>query len=750
MKKLTLLFIFLAALLPERLLAEPIVVLSGEHDTFTRLVMRLPVDVEWRIEENAQNRTLLVSDFNDGFDLSSAFEIIPRTRLKALVARDSQLELQLACDCQIEAFLEQNRFLVIDIANSNTSVTDEIAVSDDLLETSDIPDSVFAYGDLLWSESDQTNTSNPVQSPREAEQDPLPGGNQQGDLTENELVSDTQERLLAAFSSAASRGILTTKSDVLLQAPVESSRKATPEIFDSSKEDQAGPIPLSGNMRISDSRDIPGKQNDQNVAATSTVCVDPSIVDIATWGTASGIGEQVGASVLELYDQAGRLNKENVLKHARLQLFFGLGQEAKQTLKMFPRLMVEHPELLDIANILEFGHANNPRILHRFPDCNTDLALWGLLAAREIPLDRTVNATAALRGLQKLPNHLKFFLAPSLSERFSSRGDAANASIAIRSFENLKNHGDQPKLVFAEVSELRNKPDEAKSIRSEIVTIETSETPQAIIELIDMHVEANEAVPAELALLAETYAFQLRGTEEGLEMFRAFVLSTANSGQQEKALNAMEGVELDDALKTELISSIFSNLSNNSGEIEFLESYFTHLVENERFVEDLAMLGIAKRLFNLGFETEAEAVLEKLPNDYLTRDSRLLKARVLLSNGDFDESYNLIQDLTGADAALIKGEAMKGLGQMELAASYFSTAETEEVARDMIWLSDNWRSLLAENDDQFGSVRSLANETVARIPQSDQMISNGGEALAASANARQTLERLLADLEYEN
>ncbi|MEP5951833.1 MAG: hypothetical protein ABJ249_09535, partial [Lentilitoribacter sp.] len=86
--------------------AEPIVVRSGEHDNFTRLVLPLPLGSRWSIDERPGVAKVILEEFNDGFDLSYAFEIIPRTRLVALVARGSELELQLSCTCPVVAFIE--------------------------------------------------------------------------------------------------------------------------------------------------------------------------------------------------------------------------------------------------------------------------------------------------------------------------------------------------------------------------------------------------------------------------------------------------------------------------------------------------------------------------------------------------------------------------------------------------------------------------------------------------------------------
>ncbi|ABG29999.1 hypothetical protein CEP88_11690 [Roseobacter denitrificans] len=751
MRKLTLL-IFVAVLFPLRLMAEPIVVRSGEHNTFTRLVMQLPTDVEWSIAQAEKNPILKLENYDGGFDLSVAFEIIPRTRLQALVAKASQLELQLACNCVVDAFLEQNSFLVIDITNSDRPVLEDVVDAGSETEAISIPASGFSYGELLWSQSDQQI----AQSSESVVQD---GSSEAGIVTdeqslsmESELVSETQERLLAAFSSAASRGILTPKPDVSISNPPRNAETPPAEIFDSSEQIPIIATPLAGNMRISNSSDIPESGLERDTVASSPVCMDPAVVDVASWGHEEDMGKQIGTSVLGLYDPSGRLMPEKVLAHARLQLYFGLGQEAKQTLEMAPSLKAQYPELLDIASVLEFGHAQNPRSLHRFADCDSDLALWALLAASEIPPDQTVNALAALRGLDKLPSHLKSFLAQKVSERLAARGDVANASIALRSYQRLTDGDDEPRLVHAELADLRNEAAQAEAVINDIVNSETSETAEAIIELIDRQVAAQTPVEADVALLAETYALELRNSEKGPVMLRAFVLAAASSGQYTKAFETLDtqNSALDVQTRTELTSFAFTELADGATDIDFLEAYFDLFSGKKDDLNQKAIVATAQRLFDLGFHTEAASVLLNRPIEPLSPDARLLKSRLALLENDYQQSYDLISDLNGTDAALIKGQAMQGLGKPEIAAQYFSVAEAETDARDSAWLSDDWNNLLTEDDMVFGQLRAIVNEPTDRIPQNNEMINNSNQAIASSANARLTLEGLLTELEVQN
>ncbi|MCI5100786.1 tetratricopeptide repeat protein [Phaeobacter italicus] len=97
--------------------AQTVVTRSGEHDSFSRLVMRLPDGVAWSLNQSGQSASLSVDAPAIVFDTSSVFNLIPRTRLQAVTQAGpgQPLQLQLGCECEISTFIEDDGFLVVDI-----------------------------------------------------------------------------------------------------------------------------------------------------------------------------------------------------------------------------------------------------------------------------------------------------------------------------------------------------------------------------------------------------------------------------------------------------------------------------------------------------------------------------------------------------------------------------------------------------------------------------------------------------------
>lgn len=100
--------------------AETIVTRSGEHDGFSRLVMRLPDGVKWTLAQSGRAASLKIDSPSVVFDTSSVFNLIPRARLQGLsqTAPGRPLQLQLGCDCDITSYLQSDGYLVVDILDS--------------------------------------------------------------------------------------------------------------------------------------------------------------------------------------------------------------------------------------------------------------------------------------------------------------------------------------------------------------------------------------------------------------------------------------------------------------------------------------------------------------------------------------------------------------------------------------------------------------------------------------------------------
>jgi hypothetical protein len=99
--------------------AETIVTRSGEHDGFSRLVMRLPDGAQWTLNQSGRTASLKINSSTAVYDTSRVWDLIPRDRLQRLTQSGpgQPLRFELGCDCEIKSYLQRDGYLVVDITD---------------------------------------------------------------------------------------------------------------------------------------------------------------------------------------------------------------------------------------------------------------------------------------------------------------------------------------------------------------------------------------------------------------------------------------------------------------------------------------------------------------------------------------------------------------------------------------------------------------------------------------------------------
>ncbi|GFE49571.1 hypothetical protein So717_13240 [Roseobacter cerasinus] len=440
------------------------------------------------------------------------------------------------------------------------------------------------------------------------------------------------------------------------------------------------------------------------------------------------------------------MNAEVAIKLARLYIYFGFGAEAKQTLSLSEALTSTHPELVDLADIMEHGYARNPRFVHRFSDCASPLALWAAMAAQTFPADQVLNEQATLRALASLPSHLKRFIAPILSKRLADHGSLDSAAIALRNIEwDQSGETAGAQLAEAKIENKSGNSETAESILLNVIETNTAETPQATIALIDTLVSEGETVPADLALLVETYAFENRKGPLAKELLRAHVIASAYSGQFEKAFQASQS-EIshgDDDLLADMQSHIFVALSRLADDISFLDGFFDHLPSSPSSLTPAAIEGVSKRLLELGFPNDANELMSSVPVGKQGDRHKLTQAEIYLALDQPQAAITTLALVRDEPVEDLRAEALLQLGENREAFEVFRSIDAETEAIRSAWLAEEWIELLPSETPVLGEIQSLARETIAPLNAADGMLEAAIAEVENSGNARETLETLL-------
>ncbi|HIP22346.1 MAG TPA: hypothetical protein EYG79_01950, partial [Rhodobacteraceae bacterium] len=94
-------------------------VTSGEHEGYSRLVLRIDPEVDWEIVEAHGKATVRFPSQSLTFSTSRVFDRISTERIAGLSeassGEDSHLQLELNCKCEVQSFAFNENYIVIDV-----------------------------------------------------------------------------------------------------------------------------------------------------------------------------------------------------------------------------------------------------------------------------------------------------------------------------------------------------------------------------------------------------------------------------------------------------------------------------------------------------------------------------------------------------------------------------------------------------------------------------------------------------------
>jgi len=746
------------AILASASFAAPIKVRSGAHETFSRLVLDVPAGTEWEIRSSGKSASISLLGYQDGFDISNVFDRIDRTHISEVTSVAGKLDIVFACDCTASAFTEGDRMVVVDVANApglralmaspkDTEATDGMPEFDAFVPAPKPkkvptvfldPDNSFGVMSMRDPQASQT----------------LASEQELTDLAQTRLA-EAQQKIVAQVSAAATRGLLQPKDRPIDLPLIQKKRPSDQPIFDSSSivitEASSTSLPSSDNLRISSSSDAPvDDRMNENITNQGLRCIAADSVAVGSWGTDQLFSEQIANLRNELYTEFDRLNIPAATALARAYLHFGFGAEARQIISLHSDVANENPVLFELSDIMEYGNSDGSNYLHQFTECNSDVALWAILARSEVDPAKNINARAALRAVASLPIHLRNFIAPELSRRFLLSGDTEMAKAALRSLERTdKPLSSNANLAKADIEIAQGKVHEARGRLEDVLSSNDAQSAEALIKFVDSHMETNSPIDENIATLAEAYALQMRDDPIGAKLRRTHVLALGKSEQFDAAFAAMDRIRDTNASGSdpELASSILSLLAENANDIDFLNQVFDRMSTSIGTVAPAVGLPIAARLVSLGFPTEAKRILSQYPELANTTDVKILKAEIALALSQPFEAEAAIFELTSKQANRVRAEAKRQTGAFDQAHRLFSDLGDANSSLETAWLAGDWATLVQETAPVFGQMARLANTALPDNPQRNGMLSRTAAILAESAQARGVIRELLRSMD---
>ncbi|SDN80560.1 hypothetical protein SAMN05216196_102176 [Lutimaribacter pacificus] len=723
---------FLACLLLIAGLAAPMAwaaqatVRSGDHGDFTRLVIHLPRPGEWVLEERPGAAVLRIPEGVTGFDLSEVFTRIDRSRIRDVVpgALPSEIVVEFACDCAVRVEDQGGGMLVLDVFG-------EPKISEVLghqgRESNATP------------EPDVTATDLPLFLPHPTAPPGVPDrldANVQQNAEIGEAVKAAEQRLLEHLGRAAARGVLQPAQrlptrDPALQ-PAEPASAAKP--VDSS-------IPLGVLTGTDAAIDAHMRVNGEGL--NDTTCLDDVAFAIAGWG-AEDFNTGLANWRSQLYGEFDRLRPEAALGLARHYLHYGFGAEARGSLALHE---VSQPVLTILSHIVDGGTVAEAGPLTGQAVCDGAVALWAVLALPDGMDRQDVDDKAVVRHFAALPDHLRQRLGPMLARRLMALGYRDAAETVLRRLDLAREEQDaDSKMASADISARSGAVDRAQDRRKEVVAKNTTQSPEALAELIVAEIAAGRPITPETADLAAAFAFEHRKSDAADRLAWAESLARAGAGQFGDAFAVLEALPDDNGVARP--ETIYDLLHDRASDEVFLTQIFPRL-ETAASLSARTANRLAARLGTLGFHQQAVLVLRGGATGSAGRERRLLRAGNALARGQSRQAEAEILGLSGRDVDALRAQARDMAGNHAVAARIYAALEVQDKAAHAAFLAEDWGTLANAEDPVLAGIARL--KTGARDPETgpEGVLTRNRTLLDQSAAMRAMLDRLLSSYPVE-
>lgn len=699
--------------------ASPVMVTSGEHPGFTRLVMQFDGPVNWQVGRTLDGYTFRVPDRKPAYDMAKAFDLIGKSRLAALWSdpKTGDLHFGIACACYAMPFEFRPGIIVLDLHDGPPPKGSSFEQPLD--------------GPLLPAVA-------PAALLRPVTQRPLYDWTQSLDAHLDHNPDPT-----GAFGSL-SPGLGTVDAGLeplRLSLIEEMSRGASQGIVDMAKPNQAegpgGKGDPSVQIHLGETPDLIIRQKgdgDASLTAQGAECISDEQLDLPSWGSSRPVADQIGPERQGLTGEFDKPDPDAVTRAVRFQLFLGFGAEARGLVRAFPEDLPDKTIWDSMARIMD-DTPNPSSAFLGMEDCDTTAALWATLAdPNTSPIDET-GKSAVLRGFSALPPHLRRLLGPKLVDRFLAKQDITVAT-ALRDAV-LRAPGDSgPEVILmqAAMSRAAGRPGQAEAQLEPLASAAGPASADALVALVEQRVTLGQSVEYSQVQALEELLKERKSGSEAARFQHALVLARAASGDFDRAFA--------DAAKLPDVATSLWHLLALTGPDSALLAHAT-LGQGEAppsaAKKDAAV--IADRFLGLGLAAEAAQWL-KLDD----QAPALLRARVELAQGNPKATLALLAMDDTPVSLDVKARAHQDLNDEKAAAEVFAKLGKPEDQWAALGRSHAWDVLAAEGPDPWKAVALFVTnepEAPSLMPQVEGPLARNKSLVEDSAATRDAITTLL-------
>lgn len=547
---------------------------SGEHDGYSRLVLRIDPEVEWELIETRGEAVLRFPAQTISFSTARVFDRITTARIAALSAEStdagSELRLELPCDCEVQAFAFNNNYIVLDVYDGPELEPEEAAQTNasplwqpDALPFIQPPNTPARFTAFVMAEApmqpqilpDPPRAEAPSPAPQletpappdmvvesespahEAQAQAHAPPAEEGVVQEMEAhagaavsgmnegleahddpemlarIEEAQTQLLAQLTRAADQGLVD-----FVPAPVEVAEIASEQEPMPEHEPDLEPTPLNPELlqqlsaRTAYANGTEDALSDIVNEFAMPQCLNDAEFSMEGWGGEDGFSNQLASLRSQLLGEFDAPDAKITEEIVQLYLRYGLGAEARLMLKESGVELDKAHIYNDMASLIEGEPERVTGPVSKGAGCGGAHEMWYLATGTgDYQVLEPLTITDAFSAY---PIEVRSLIGPPLAQAFIRRGQVEAGHVVLEIVRRAEN-GVTPaqRMAEAQVLEAQDDMHGAAEIYRALALSSGEAAPQALISYARTMLATGEALPETLLVDLESAAFFNRETE---------------------------------------------------------------------------------------------------------------------------------------------------------------------------------------------------------------------------------------------
>ncbi|RPE64633.1 hypothetical protein EDD53_2392 [Pacificibacter maritimus] len=714
------LFIIFCTLLAIPSWAEPVQVVSGDHEDFSRLVLQLPRPTNWSAGTVEGGYIFKPNEGEIQYKLDQVFDFITKDRIFDVQdLGDGALFISTDNRFFLDAFDLRDNHVVLDIkdgtAQKNSRFEQPFDQSRFTVEktTAQLVDTEVNLTPPVPTQA-MISPTTPIDIPIVAQQhvwrlDALSD-------TPNPRVSEMEKRLFDQISRAVSQDLLDADlpdtESVVAEVEKLTQTPASDESADTALTSGAARRTDDTHIRIQTAVDRDRKPvASQTINLSEENCFASHALDIQDWGQPLNEGLQIAAyrsQTLGEFDQPSPQGVEALVKY---YLFLTFGAEAKAALDAYGLPLKDEAALRKIAEVMDGVSSVETSAFKTQVDCDGPSAFWSVISREKLPPVTDQQLDSIIAYFSGLPLHLRKHLGPRISEKFLASGYVTAAELVQNAILRVADQSnDALDFLNAEMMIADGNSTNAVEILDTIVSHDGPEAALALIRSIDVQKESLHTIDPKVAENAEILAIEHRNTPLEAQLIRASIDARIHSNRPDLALQALlKGTNRTIVESNEfqrLLNSASAGVASSSDDLEFVKQAISVLsADAAALLSDETKLTLADRLMGLGF-VDLAAEFGKFESPPSNR-AKILLADIHRNKGDLDSALAYLMHIDEPRANRLRGEIYLHMKQPRLAAKEFARGDQADLTNAALFLAEDWEPLSQQEDTQWSEVASF-------------------------------------------